>query len=355
MGRPMTSPLRVVHAIRSDGFAGVERHVCVLARAQAGRGDAVTVIGGDQKRMALALNDSGVRLVPGATVLAVTMAIIDAARDADLVHTHMTAADFAASLASLAPGRRRPTVTTRHFAAPRGQNRSGRMAADFIAGRISAQIAISRFVAERVEGTCEIVYPGVEVADAADETREPEVLVVQRLEPEKRTDVAVAGFAQSGLAEQGWRLRIAGDGSLREDLEGQAAQLGIADAVDFLGMRTDVPQLMARASVMLAPCPIEGLGLGVLEAMGASLPVVASHAGGHLETLPSEAHQYCFAANDAEQAGRALRALADDPGLRQHLGQQGLRRQQQHFTPAAQAAGTAAVYDTVLTGRAGRA
>src|SRR5699024_5214834 len=141
-----------------------------------------TVIGGDQERMALALQDSGVRLLPGATVLAVTMGIISAARDADLVHSHMTAADFAAAVASLAPGRRRPVISTRHFAAPRGQGQSGRAAAEFIAGRISAQIAISRFVAERVEGRSEIVHPGVEApsvedTDAPVQPREPAVLV----------------------------------------------------------------------------------------------------------------------------------------------------------------------------------
>lgn len=349
-----TGPLRIVHAVRSDGFAGVERHLCVLARAQAADGHEVTVIGGDPDRMALALQGAGVRLLPGPTVAAVAAAVTRAARGADVVHTHMTAAEFAVSLASLGPVRRPAFVTTRHFAAPRGQSRWGRLAAGFIAGRISAQIAISRYVADRVEGPCQIVYPGVEASSPPDRRREPQVLVVQRLEPEKRTDVAVAAFAESGLAEQGWRLRIAGDGSLRTALQQQAADLGVTDAVDFLGMRSDIPDLMARASMLLAPCPIEGLGLGVLEAMGASLPVVASRAGGHLETLPEGAHQHCFAANDAAAAAAALSELAADPDRRRSLAEQGLQRQQQHFTPEAQAAGTLAAYRTVLNPEAAR-
>ncbi|TLP97049.1 glycosyltransferase family 4 protein [Nesterenkonia salmonea] len=344
----MTRPLQVVHAIRSSGFAGVERHVCVLARAQAETGNLVTVIGGDPERMSQALQGADVRFLPGETVRAVTKAIARNAREADIVHSHMTAAEFAAALASLGPTRRRPLIATRHFAAPRGQSRFGRVVAGFISRRVSAQIAISQFVADRVEGSCEIVYPGVRAMETPQVLREPVVLVVQRFEAEKRTDVAVEAFARSGLADQGWRLRLAGDGSLRDDLEQQANDLGIAEAVDFLGMRSNIPELMAGASLMVAPCPIEGLGLGVLEAMGASLPVVASKAGGHLETLPDEAHRYCFPANDADAAARAIEELAASPELRRRLASQGLQRQQEHFTPAAQAASTAQIYDAVL-------
>lgn len=345
----MTGSLRLVHVVRSDGFAGVERHIAVLARAQAAKGHSVTVIGGNRHRMPLALREAPVRFLRGETVATATRAIARLAGDVDLVHAHMTAAEFAASLASLRPGPRCPIVTTRHFAAPRGQSPLGRLTAGFIARRISAQIAISHFVADRVDGACQTVYPGVDPFRIAAAARDRAVLVVQRLEQEKRTDVAIEAFARSGLTDQGWRLRIAGEGALRDELGRQAAALGMSGEVDFLGMRADVPELMARASVMVAPCPVEGLGLGVLEAMAARLPVVASRAGGHLETLPETAQRYCFAANDADAAAAALRELADDPALRHELADEGLRRQQEHFTPAAQADGTAAVYEAVLS------
>ena len=104
--------------------------------------------------------------------------------------------------------------------------------------------------------------------------------------PEKRTDVAIRAFAASGLADDGWRLKVAGHGSLLVELERLTEELGISARVDFLGPRRDVAELMSRSAILLAPCPIEGLGLVVLEAMAAQLPVVAS-AGGHLETLPA--------------------------------------------------------------------
>lgn len=348
----MNNGIKIVHAVRSNGFAGVERHIAVLARAQASRGDQVVVIGGNRERMSAALDGAPVRFLAGETLPRVVQALIREIAEADVLHVHMTAAEAAAVLVSLGPVPRVPIVTTRHFAGRRGQSRLGRIAAKFIGVRIASQIAISHYVAGQIEGESKVVHPGVETVDFGG-PRDPVALVVQRLEPEKRTDVAIMAFAYSRLAEDGWRLRIAGDGSLRSDLEDRARELGVSHAVDFLGMRSDIAQLMATSSLLLAPCPIEGLGLGVLEAMAASLPVVASAAGGHLETLPPEAQAFCFRNSDALAAATALNRIAQDPELRGQLACAGLRRQQAHFTPTAQAEATAAVYRAVMNGHGG--
>lgn len=347
------SSLRIVHAVRSDGFAGVERHIAVLARAQANRGDRVSVIGGDPDSMMRALKDVPVSFRPGPTTAAVIRSLIHAATDCDILHVHMTAAEFAGSVASFRHARGVPLITTRHFAAHRGGSRVGRLAAGFIAGRVSEQIAISQYVAAEIDGASSVVYPGVESANPEADPRKPVILVVQRLEAEKRTDIAIAAFAHSGLAEQGWRLHIVGEGSLRPRLEEQARELGVGGVVDFLGRRSDISRLMTAGSLLLAPCPIEGLGLVVLEAMAAQLPVVASAAGGHLETLPPEAHPFCFSPNNPVAAAAALLQLAEDPELRDALGSAGLRRQLAHFSPAAQAKATDAVYRRVLARRGG--
>ena len=97
--------------------------------------------------------------------------------------------------------------------------------------------------------------------------------------------MAIEGFVASGLADEGWTLDIAGEGSQRTHLERLAADRGAGAAVRFLGFRMDVDELMAAAGIFLAPRPTEALGLSVLEAMAAGLPVVAAAAGGHLETV----------------------------------------------------------------------
>jgi len=342
--------VRVIHAVRSDGFAGVERHVCVLAAAQVARGHDVTVIGGDERRMVAAIGSADVTVLPGNTVASVALALSRTSPGADLIHAHMTAAELAAAVAALRPGPNLPLISTRHFAARRGRTRLGRLAGRFIESRLAAQIAISQYVADHIEGGSEVVYPGVMDNPGSERPRSWTVLVVQRLEPEKRTDVALSAFAASKLADAGWRLQVVGDGSQREALQEQAARSGIAPAVDFLGSRDDVAAQMTAAGLLIAPCPIEGLGLVVLEAMAAALPVVATAAGGHLETLPPEAHDLCFEPDDVGAAATSLRLLAGDAGLRAHLGRLGHERQREKFTPQVQAEATDRVYRSVLVG-----
>ncbi len=344
--------MKVLHVIRSDGFAGVERYVSRLAGQQAREGDEVIVIGGDQHRMAAAVSGSSgqLRLRCGDSLTDVVPELARLAGGADVVHAHMTAAELGTAILRL-PGRRRvPVVSTRHFAARRGTGLLGRAAAAVAARTVDAQIAVSHFVAAHIEGPCTVVHPGVDRApDAAPAvTRERVVLIVQRLEVEKQTDVAIRAFAASRLAGDGWRLLLAGDGAGRVELTALAAELGVADAADFLGVRDDVPALMSRAAVLLASPPAEPLGLSVLEAMATGLPVVASAAGGHLETLATDP-SVMFPPGDVRSAAAVLTALAADPARRDVLAAAGQDRQRTAFTLAAQAAGTRAVYLDLLS------
>ncbi|HEY0118853.1 MAG TPA: glycosyltransferase family 4 protein [Cellulomonas sp.] len=342
--------MRIVHAVRSDGFAGVERHVSRLAAGQRAAGHDVTVIGGDPGAMAGAVGRPDVRLVPAAdTVWSVAAALRTYGPGADVLHAHMTAAELAAAFARLTGARLPPVVTTRHFGAPRGSGVLGRPVAAVARRTVRAQIAISRYVAANVDGPATVVYPGVPLPDAvpAAAARSRRVLVVQRLEPEKFTDVAVAAFAASGLAGDGWELVVAGAGSLRPALETQAKALGLA-AVRFLGHVADVDPLMDDAAVLVAPTPGEGLGLSVLEALSHGLPVVAAGSGGYAETLADLAPDALFPPGDAAAAGAALRRLALDEAARARYAEDARERVRERFTVDAQVASTDSVYRRVL-------
>lgn len=342
--------MRIVHAVRSSGFAGVERHVSRLAAGQRAAGDEVTVIGGDPASMSAAVGPADVTLVPAAdSVPAVAAALRRHAVGADVVHVHMTAAELAAGLAGTLGRRLPPVVTTRHFAAPRGAGVLGRPVAAAARHAVRTQIAISRYVAEHVDGPARVVYPGVplpaSVAPVA--ARAPRVLVVQRLEPEKRTDVALEAFAASRLADEGWELVVAGGGSLRDELEQRARRLGLT-TVRFLGHVVDVETLMADAAVLVAPTPGEGLGLAVLESLAHGLPVLAAGSGGYAETLDGLADDALFPPDDAVAAGERLRRLALDESARTAYAAAGLARVRERFTVDAQVRGTAEVYREVL-------
>lgn len=338
--------MRILHAVRSDAFAGVESHVARLSRAQLAAGDEVLVVGGDPAAMVQATGQ-GVRTLPATTVTDVLTTVRRLGRSADVVHAHMTAAEIACATALL--GLRTPLVVTRHFARDRGSNPVSALAGAGAARRVGAQIAISHYVADSIDTPSIVIHPGVDSTTttlrAAD--REPVVLVAQRLEPEKETGVALRAFALSGLADRGWRLDLAGDGAERGRLGALAADLGIAEATRFLGHRRDVPELMERAALLLAPCRIEGLGLTVLEAMAAALPVVAVGAGGHIETVGSVTSPAMHPAGDASRAAELLSRLADDTAHRDAYAVELQRVQRAHFTPEHQARETADVYAAV--------
>jgi len=339
--------LDIVHAVRSDGFAGVERHIASLAAAQAAAGHRVRVIGGDPRAMRAALGTDAVPHRPAVTVLDTAWAI-DRWRDCDILHVHMTAAEVAAVLAVRA--RRVPVVSTRHFGGRRGSSRAGGLAAPFAQRRIAVQIAISHYVASLIEGESTVVQHGVPVAEGwwPAAQRQRRILVAQRLEAEKATDVAIRAFARAGLAEQGWTLDIAGNGAERPALERLARHLDVEGAVRFLGHRDDIGTLMREAALLLAPCPVEGLGLTLLEAMAVGLPVVAAGAGGHLETGGAADGAALFAPGDASEAARLVAHLAADPALRDRYGAALQSLQRAHFTIAEQARATEAVYRSVL-------
>lgn len=343
--------LRIVHAVRSDRFAGVEQFVRRLAIAQAHAGATVHVIGGAPEHLAQALAEAGVSFEPARSTVDVARALRARRRDVDVVNTHMTAADVAAVLAFA--GRHRPAiVSTRHFARRRGRFRA--LPLDpLVRTVLDAEISVSSSVATAIGLPSTVVRSGIEsrpLIPVAERTRT--VLVVQRLQPEKQTPLAVRAFARSGLASEGWQLDIAGTGDDAAAVADVAAPLG--DAVRLLGFRDDVPQLMADAGILLAPTPIEALGLSVLEAMSCGLPVVSAAAGGHLETMGGLDDEVQFAAGDVDAAARALRTLAHDSVRRGRLGAAEHARVDRDFSVEAQVAQTDDVYRRVVAGRSGQ-
>jgi glycosyltransferase involved in cell wall biosynthesis len=134
--------------------------------------------------------------------------------------------------------------------------------------------------------------------------RGKQAVMVATLERHKDHPTALKAVALVCKREPAFRLVLAGEGSLRAELENQAAQLGLKDAVEFLGARRDVPELLGQADLFVfSTTPEEGWGTVLLEAMAAGLPVVASDvpacrevlAGGEYGTLVPPANPAALA------------------------------------------------------------
>ena len=129
-------------------------------------------------------------------------------------------------------------------------------------------------------------------------------LAVGRLVPQKDVPNLLDAFAKHHAAHPRSRLAIVGDGALRDEMVAHAASLGVGEAVAFLGIRRDVPQLMAAADVFVMSSAWEGLPNVVMEAMAAGLPVVSTNVGGVAELVEDPGTGALVPASDAGASRR---------------------------------------------------
>lgn len=144
-------------------------------------------------------------------------------------------------------------------------------------------------------------------------------LHVGRLAPEKGVDVLLAAFAdvERTLGADAVKFIVAGAGPSLEGLKARAPR-----NVTFLGnldRERDLPALYASADAFLFASVTETLGLVVLEAMAAGLPVIATPAGGVADNLRDGDNGLAFAAMDAAGCAAAMKRLVADRALQQSL------------------------------------
>lgn len=328
----------------SDGFAGTERYVVKVAGLLAQRGDQVRVLGGDPARMPAALHPL-VDWQPCAT-LPEALPLLARGGRTDIVHAHLTTAE-AAAVATL-PAHRGRVIATRHIAAGRGATPLARLLGRAVRAGISREIAISGYVQDRIGGTADVVlHHGVPQRPAVDPGGHRTVTLLQRLEPEKDTATGLRAWGHSGLADDGWRLQVAGAGAELPALHRLVAELGLR-SVEWLGNVDDVDGLWRRTAVLLATTPVEAFGLSVVEAMAVGLPVVATGTGGHAETLPPD-YEFLYAAGDFVAAAGHLRTLAEAAQTRQQVGSALRQRQQDRFDLDQHVSALQAIYGQALS------
>jgi glycosyltransferase involved in cell wall biosynthesis len=321
--------VRVLHVVSSDRFAGVERYIAYVAPALAARGCEVVVVGGDPAAMRAHLDGRAVDFLAARNVVEAAWHVAGH-RHVDVLHAHMTSAEWA--LMPVRPFTRAAFVATRHFAAPRGRPGIVRRASRLVPRVLDRQLAISRFVAATIGEPAVVLTNGVpEAHPAVPGARERVVVVLQRLETEKDTALALDAWVRSRAPASGWRLLVAGQGSQAAGLRAQVAALALDASVEFLGQVADVPALLGRAGVLLATAPSEPFGLSVVEAMAAGVPVVAAAGGAHLETVGTCTTDYLFLPGDVAACADRLDALVGDPGARVAYGRALQEHQRAHF------------------------
>ncbi len=146
----------------------------------------------------------------------------------------------------------------------------------------------------------------------------PVVVFVGALTEGKRPDQFVRVVAGLRAREAPLTARLVGDGPLREALTGPAEEAG----VEMLGSRSDIPEQLRAADVLVFPSRPAGEGMpGVLiEAALAGLPVVATAVPGVSSIVKDGATGFVVPVDDAAAMVQATAKLLDDPGLRASMG-----------------------------------
>ena len=125
---------------------------------------------------------------------------------------------------------------------------------------------------------------------------------------------------------------LAGDGSARQGLEERVRELGIGDAVRFLGTRSDIPALLVVADLFVLPSISEGMPNALLEAMGMGVPVLASSLGCVEEIVTHGETGYLVFPGDARALGEAIVSLLENLDLRMRLGKAGRELVEKKYT-----------------------
>jgi glycosyltransferase involved in cell wall biosynthesis len=141
----------------------------------------------------------------------------------------------------------------------------------------------------------------------------PTVLTVARMTyPAKGHDDLLAAVPLV-RREVNARFVLVGDGPREVELRRLAEETGAAPGVTFLGRRTDVPALLARADLVCHPARMEGLPNAVMEAMAAGRPLVATSVGGTPELVKDGVHGLLVPPEDPPALAAAILELLRDP------------------------------------------
>ena len=193
-----------------------------------------------------------------------------------------------------------------------------------------------------------MIYPGINVSDfSVPRTAHGGVVIgtACRLELIKGLNYLIEALAVLAPEFPDLRLEIAGDGSLRGDLEQNSRQLGVSGIVSFLGWREDLPSVMAGWDIFVLPSLDEGFGVAALEAMAAGLPVIASAVGGLCELVQNGETGWLVPPAAPAKLAQRVRELIHrwpDAGSNGHAGRQ---RALHSFPISRMVEQTVAVYD----------
>jgi glycosyltransferase involved in cell wall biosynthesis len=215
----------------------------------------------------------------------------------DVIHTHLHV--FRYALPSMLLRKRVAMVHTVHNLAEREIEPRGRMIQRYALTHGVKPVAVAEEVAASLESLYGIhayrviancipteLYANPQTSRkewrAREGFKDSDVLFVcvARFAPQKNQALLLKSFAQGPASDPRAHLVLVGEGELRANLEEQARNLNVATKVHFLGLRSDIPDVLGAMDAFALSSDYEGNPLSVLEAMASGLPIISTAVGG---------------------------------------------------------------------------
>ncbi len=283
----------------------------------------------------------------------------------DLIHAHEFDANvqgaFVAALSGI------PLVATVHGKNYFWEKLRRRLAYRWVSRR-ATMVAVSQnlkeFIIEKVgisPDRLRVVYNGVdalpycEEADVNQFRRElglPEndqiVGVVGNLYPVKGHQYLIEGIPAVLQKCPNTSFVFAGRGQLETELKEQVQRLGLDKRVHFLGLRQDIPRILALLDVFVLPSLSEGLSMAILEAMIAGKPVVATQVGGNPELVLDGETGFLVPPRDSQALASSLVTLLTNKQQAVQFAEKGKRRAEGQFSLGTMVHAYQTLYDECL-------
>ncbi|QIE23208.1 D-inositol-3-phosphate glycosyltransferase [Caballeronia sp. SBC1] len=144
---------------------------------------------------------------------------------------------------------------------------------------------------------------------------------------------------------------FAGDGPLFDETRAYVHAQGLVDHIHLLGLRRDIPNVLAGFDLFVLPTHQEALGTSFIEAMAAGLPVIGTAVDGVPEVIDDGVNGLLVPPHDDQALAAALLRLVDSPDERRRMGAAGLQTTQTRFSVDTMASEMAAFYRSSLSER----
>ncbi|MHB8264250.1 MAG: glycosyltransferase [Acidimicrobiales bacterium] len=146
-------------------------------------------------------------------------------------------------------------------------------------------------------------------------------------------------------------LLVVGDGEMRNKLEEEARELGVANRVHFLGWQKNIPDILAEVDVVILASLKEGTPAVLIEAAAAGRPVVSSDVGGVRSIVMHRETGLLVPPSDPAEMALSIRSLVNNPQLRRSLGARARQVAEDRFGAQRFVQDTAALYANLLSTR----